>query len=45
MSDDASTASNAPAGMRFSSEINESGHGATFPWKYQFEPLSARISP
>src|SRR5712692_3148130 len=42
---DASTASNAPAGMRFSSETIWSGQGATFPSKNQFDPLSARMRP
>ena len=46
MSDDSSTASNADAGTRLSSEMSWSPHEFdAAPWKYQLEPLSARIRP
>jgi hypothetical protein len=46
MSDDASTASKAPAGMVFSwSRRALSQPGSDVPVKYQLEPLSARMRP
>jgi hypothetical protein len=43
---DSSTASNSAAGTCLSSAISWSGQlGSVAPWKYQSEPLSARISP
>lgn len=44
--DDSSTASNAPAGIRLSSLTKASlQRSSADPWKYQSEPLSARIRP
>src|SRR3954454_8336818 len=46
ISDDWSTASKAPAGICFSSSSTRDSHPASAdPVKYQFEPLSATISP
>ena len=46
ISADPSTASNAPAGIRFSSLMSWSLHAdEVWPLKNQFDPLSARISP
>ena len=46
MSDDSSTASKAEAGMVFSWAIMVGSQlFDAEPWKYQLEPLSARISP
>ncbi|MBN9611748.1 MAG: hypothetical protein BGO26_13540 [Actinobacteria bacterium 69-20] len=45
-SDDASTASKAPAGIFLSSAISDGGYpGSASPWKNHGEPLSARIKP
>src|SRR5437016_5529157 len=44
--DDSSTASKAPAGTRLRSEMKPSSQLlAASPWKYQLEPLSARMRP
>ena len=44
--DDSSTASKALAGTVFSSAISEEGQAVSaVPPKYQFEPLSATMSP
>src|SRR5205823_6803849 len=46
MSDDSSIASNADAGMVFSSSSMSVDHPfSAVPWKYQSEPLSATIIP
>ena len=46
MQEDSSTASNAEAGTDFSSSSRAFFHRrSSVPWKYQFEPLSARIRP
>jgi len=46
ISDDSSTASNARAGTVLSSSSIDVFHPfSALPWKYQFEPLSATISP
>jgi len=46
MSCDVATASNALAGMVFSSSSMPTGHPArASPWKYHGEPLSASTSP
>jgi hypothetical protein len=43
---DSFTAWKALAGICLSSDTRPSGHcGNALPWKYQFDPLSARISP
>src|SRR5437016_505534 len=44
--DDSSRASKAPAGTRLRSEMKPSSQLLTAsPWKYQLEPLSARMRP